>query len=210
MNGINPFQDAPFEKAPAAKSPPPAPSYAPITNREALRIAREVASEANAGRSSYTVGMLVIVTISCAAILGVCGTSLQDMLTDSNVRNGALTVILCGMATGVVSGALVGGFVRFATQTIFLSAMMGGLLGAITTPAAVYAENSPTAALAAAAIIGPLLILSVSYLFAKLSRRPNHRERAPAPTSPWDPLPNAENVPTAEVHETAEEATPTA
>ena len=155
-------------------------------------------------------GMLVIVTISCAAILGVCGTSLQDLLTDGNSRNGALTVILCGMATGVVGGALVGGFVRFSTQTIFLSAMMGGLLGAITTPAAVYAENSPTAALAAAAIIGPLLILSVSYLFARLSNRPNHLERAPAPTSPWDQLPTPENAVPAEAPESAEEATPTA
>lgn len=209
MTSFNPFQDAPGEKTPQAKSPPSS-LRAPMTGREASRIAREVATEANAGRSSYTVGMLVIVTISCAAILGVCGTSLQDLLTDDSLRSGAVTIIVVGIATGVVCGAILGGFVRFATQTIFLSAMMGGLIGAITTPAAFYAENSPTAALAAAATIGPLLILSVSYLFARLSRLPRHREREASSSSPWDPLPTPSNVPPPSAPDPAQKPTPVA
>jgi hypothetical protein len=197
MNTINPFEDAPAEKRPPA----------PIASREVNRIARQVAAEANAGRSSYTMGMLIIVTISCAAILGVCGTSLQDTITSDSIRQEALPYIIAGVVVGIPFGIIVALFVRISTPTIFLGGMMGGLVGALTTPAALNAKESPTKALAAAALMGPALILVVSYVFAHLSRRTSSPSAAPAPSSPWDPLPAAVPLtgPAAEISSPGEE-----
>jgi hypothetical protein len=172
----NPFEDPPIEKRPAA----------PMIGRDAIRIARQLAAAANAGRSSYTMGMLIIVTISCAAILGVCGTSLRNILSGDGVQRESIGYIVAGLVVGIPFGIIVALFVRISTPTIFLGGMMGGLVGAITTPAALNAEESPTRALVAAAIIGPALILAVSYVFALLSRR-THSPHQPTASSPWDP-----------------------
>lgn len=209
MKTENPFQDRPFETLPAAKAPPErGRQSAEISGREAIRLSKQIAAEANAGRSSYTVGMLVVMTIACAAILGVCGTTLQDLMTSQEVRKGLVETILAGCGVGALLGAIAALFVRVSLQTIFLGAMTGGLLGAIVTPSAFYAEQSPTGALIAAAIVGPLLILGVSYAFARLSRRPHSHGQAPQPSSPWEPLPKAKPSPAEEVVEEANEATP--
>lgn len=186
MNTVNPFREETPEDAAARRNAP-----ASFTDRDAMRLARQVVADANAGRSSYTMGMLVVMTIACAAILGVCGTTLQDLMTSQETRKGLIECIIAGGATGVVLGAIVAIFVRVSIQTIFLGAMTGGLMGCIATPSALYAEQSPTAALIAAAVAGPLFILGVSYAFARLSRRPVARGQAPEPTSPWEPLPAA-------------------
>src|SRR5436190_12623682 len=109
MSNPNPFEDPPVEKRPPA----------PIVGREVIRIARRLAAEANAGRSSYTMGMLIIVTISCAAILGVCGTSLQDILTNDAVRMGSLPYIIAGLLVGIPFGIIVALFVRISAPTVF-------------------------------------------------------------------------------------------
>jgi hypothetical protein len=191
MNTVNPFREETPEDAAARRSAP-----TPFTDRDAIRLARQVIADANAGRSSYTMGMLVVMTIACAAILGVCGTTLQDLMTSQETRKGLIECIIAGGATGVVLGAIVAMFVRVSIQTIFLGSMTGGLMGCIATPSALYAEQSPTAALIAAAVAGPLFILGVSYVFARLSRRPVTRGQAPEPTSPWEPLPAAPAAPT--------------
>jgi hypothetical protein len=198
LGPINPFEDEPPKK-PTAKprkgrqQSSPIPGM-PLTSHEAIRISRQVASEANAGRSSYTMSMLIIMTISCAAILGVCGTTLQNLVTDDSLQGSFVTVVLSGVAAGIVFGVIVGCFVRISPPTVFLSGMMGGLLGALTTPAAMFANRSPTAALIAAAFIGPLLILTVSYAFSVLSRRSMPPDNVPPASSPWAPIESAKSL----------------
>lgn len=196
MNTINPFEDPPEKKG----------ASAPLAGRELWRIARQVRADANAGRSSYTMGMLIITTITCAAILGVCGTSLQDIMTSDEARGVAIPYIIGGVAAGIPFGIIVALFVRISTPTIFLGAMMGGLLGSIVAPAALQANETPTAALAAAAILGPALILIVSYVFAHLSSRTGAVDATPAQVSPWDTLPDSHATKSASAGELLEPA----
>jgi hypothetical protein len=157
-----------------------------LSDRETLQLVRRIAAEADEGRSSYTTGMLLVATITCAAILGVCGTTLQNLLTVDDFQE-VLPTLIVGLVYGIPVGGIVALFVNVKVQTIFLGCMMGGLISAIATPAVLYAERSPTAALATAVVVGPIMILGSSALFSRLSfRRSREKTVVKTPKSPWD------------------------